>query len=173
MRLRTETANCYRIASTLPDDGRPTAMPATAAQRVTEPSMPASLTDTAALRERCKAHLVDVMEKTPAIGFACIGTADGRLFAANDRSTDPQRIAAMASSLLALSESFSKEAMRSRCAYSLIVSEHGAIVIVRIPSKRNHYVLAMGADTTETIALTLRKALDASTHVASILDSAS
>lgn len=134
--------------------------------------MPVSLTDTAAVRERCKTHLAQVMADAPSIGFACIGTADGRMFAANHRSTDPQRIAAMASSLLALSESFSKEAMRSRCAYSLIVGEHGAIVIVRIPSKRNHYVLAVGADTTETIALTLRKALDTSTHVASILDSA-
>lgn len=126
--------------------------------------------DAAKSQERCSARLDELLAQSSALIFACIGTADGRLVAA--RRGDGARTAAMTSSLLALSESFAKEALRSPCMYSTIVTRHGCIVTVRIPSDRRSHVLSVGADATETLAMVLRHALDAAAQLAEIIDSA-
>ncbi len=122
--------------------------------------------------ECCQAFLDKVLDQTPSINMACLGTADGRLFAAQTGSTNGQRFAAMTSSLIALSESFAKEALRSQCTYSLVATPHGVVICVRVPSKRGHYVLSVGADATESMALVLRRALDSSEALAGIIDTA-
>lgn len=124
----------------------------------------------AATADRCRAYLEKLLAQASSIEFACIGTADGRLFA-SDGAGGAQRLAAMASSMLALSESFAKEALRSQCTHSTIVTRHGVIVTVRIPSRQRAYLLSIGADATDVMALVLRRALDASEQLADILDS--
>ncbi len=124
-----------------------------------------------ATAERCRGYLEKLLAQTSSISFACVGTADGRLFVSGDAGNHAQRLAAMASSMLALSESFAKEALRSQCTHSTIVTHHGVIVTVRIPSRRRSYLLSMGADATDMMALVLRRALDASEQLAEILDS--
>lgn len=124
------------------------------------------------LTERCQMFLDKVIEQTPSISMTCLGTADGRLFAAQTGATGGQRFAAMTSSLIALSESFAKEALRSQCTYSLVATPHGVVICVRVPSKRGHYVLSVGADATESMALVLRRALDSSDALAAIIDTA-
>lgn len=124
-----------------------------------------------ALADRCQVHLERLLTQAPSIRFACISTADGRLFVSDGAGGDAQRFAAMASSMLALSESFAKEALRSQCTHSTIVTRHGVIVTVRIPGNRGSYLLTLGADATDMMALVLRRALDASEQLAAILDS--
>lgn len=99
---------------------------------------------------------------TPSTQFVCLGAVDGRMLSVAgqpDRATG-QRIAAMSSSLLALSESFARESFDSGAHYSLVSSRQGSIVTVRIPSPSSHYSLSLAADRTETVALALRNALD-------------
>jgi predicted regulator of Ras-like GTPase activity (Roadblock/LC7/MglB family) len=127
------------------------------------------------LRLQARECLERLLQHATALRFACLGTADGRLLASVDadaRSTG-ERIAAMTSSLLALSESFAKDALRSHCNYSVVATEHGSIVVVRVPHVGRGYMLSVGSDGSELMALTLRAALDAAERLAVIIADAS
>jgi predicted regulator of Ras-like GTPase activity (Roadblock/LC7/MglB family) len=108
---------------------------------------------------------------SPSTHYVCLGAVDGRMLSVAglpDRSAG-QRIAAMSSSLLALSESFSRESLDSGTTYSLVSARHGSIVTVRIPSASAHYSLSLAADRTETVALALRNALDLADKLGRVL----
>jgi len=117
-------------------------------------------------------YLAVLLDRSDALRFACVGTADGRVLAnaarANAHSTG-DRIAAMTSSLVALSESFSKDALRSHCTHSVVSTGHGAIVVVRVPEPARGYVLSVASDGSELMALTLRSALDGADRLAQII----
>ncbi len=124
-----------------------------------------------ATRERVRgevdAELEALMKRSPALRFACVGTADGRLFAkAGSGSGD--RLAAMTSSMLALGESFARDALGGRCDYSVAATPVGSIVIVRVPHPGSGYMLSVGSDGTEVLASTLRAALDSAGRIAAI-----
>jgi predicted regulator of Ras-like GTPase activity (Roadblock/LC7/MglB family) len=124
-------------------------------------------------RMECQNALTHLLEREPAILFASAATADGRSYAHANAATceaDAQRSAAVMSSLLGLIESFSKEALNSRALYSCIATEHGSIVIARIPSKAKAHALCVCADTTENLATIVRAALDTAALLAEKLD---
>ena len=127
------------------------------------------------LDERVRAEVGSDLEallgRSPALRFACVGTADGRLFAqaTRDGRTGGERIAAMTSSMLALGESFAKDALRGRCEYSVVSTHVGSIVVVRVPHRGRSYMLSVGSDGSEVLASTLRAALDASERIAAIV----
>lgn len=129
---------------------------------------------TAKIRTSCQALLDTSIHGNPSILFACLGTVDGRLVAsaASNTHSSPQNLSAMTSSLLALSESFVKEALRSSCSFTLVSTLHGAIVTVRVPSESRTYALSIGADTSQVIAMTLRATLDMADDVAKLIDAA-
>lgn len=125
-------------------------------------------------RMECQSALATLLEHTPAVHFASVATVDGRSYAhanAPARDANPQRSAAIMSSLMGLIESFSKEALNSRALYSSIATEHGSIVMVRIPSQAKAHTLCLCADATENLAMTIRAALDTATLLAAKLDS--
>lgn len=127
--------------------------------------------DSEATRAHAQALLEDVLKRSGSLRFACFGTADGRLFAAAsaEAHSTGERVAAMTSSLLALSESFAKDALRSTCTHSVVSTQHGAIVVVRVPHAGRGYMLSLGSDGSEVMALTLRTALDAADRLAHVL----
>lgn len=116
-----------------------------------------------------------LLKRSSALRFACLGTADGRLLASvnADAQSNGERIAAMTSSLLALSESFAKDALRGHCNYSVVATDHGSIVVVRVPHVGRGYMLSVGADGSELMALTLRAALDTAERLSRIIADAS
>lgn len=116
--------------------------------------------------------LENLLGRAPALRFASLSTTDGRPFATaiSHSNVDAHRVAAMTSSLLALSESFSREALRSNCTHSTISTQHGVIVTVRVPSARRMFVLSIGSDSSEMMAMVLRQALDTAEKIAGILD---
>ncbi len=124
------------------------------------------------LRAQCKAFLDGTIASKPYLCVASLSTADGRAIALASarRDDDANRIAAMASSLLALSESFSRQILRSPCKYSMLATEHGVIVTVRVPSAKRMHALSIAADNSEMLALVLRHALDTAARLAGILD---
>jgi predicted regulator of Ras-like GTPase activity (Roadblock/LC7/MglB family) len=128
--------------------------------------------DTQAVRAECQARLDAMVKQSSSVSFACLSTVDGRLFAYSSAAPtpEPQHRSAITSSLLALSESFAKESLRSRCAYTVVAAEHGVIVAVRVPSKARSFALSVGADSSDILALTLRMTLDASDALAKIID---
>jgi predicted regulator of Ras-like GTPase activity (Roadblock/LC7/MglB family) len=124
------------------------------------------------LRSQCQAFLDELIARSPAVLMACLGTVDGRVFAYAGRQpeAEPQHHSALTSSLLALSESLVKDTLRSRCTYTVVAAEHGAIVTVRVPSRSRSHALSIGADSTAVLGATLRTALDASDALARMID---
>ena len=125
------------------------------------------------LQLACSNLLEAMLRNSPGTLAAVIGTADGRAFAHAGQpghQVEAPRIAAIASSLLALSESFSGEALRSRAQYNSIATPHGTIVIVRVPTRTRAHVLCLWADKSENFAMALRVALDCAAQTAALID---
>ncbi len=123
----------------------------------------------------CSAVLERRLQSSPGVLHAVLATADGRALAHALRSNVdavPARISAIASSLLALGESFTRETLKSPASYTSIASEQGSIVIVRVPSSTGAYTLCLSADRSETFAMALRFALDAASELAAVIDRA-
>lgn len=117
-----------------------------------------------------EARLRAVLAHDAALQFACLGSVDGRVVAfAGSGGLSPQRIAAISGASLGISETCAREAFRSKSLYSVVVAEHGAVVTVRVPSASARYAVSLGADSSETLALLLRRALDTSTALAGLL----
>ncbi len=121
----------------------------------------------------CGNLLESMLRANPGTLAAVIGTADGRAFAhaaQPGQQVEAPRIAAVASSLLALSESFSGEALGSRAEYNSIATPRGTIVIVRVPTRARAHVLCLWADKSENFAMALRVALDCAAQTAALID---
>ena len=126
-----------------------------------------------AMQVACSNALAARLKVHPGVLAAVVGTADGRAFAhacQPGRRMEPARVAAIATSLLALSESFSKEALGSATQYNSIATQHGTIVVVRVPTRMRAHVLCLWADQSENFAMTLRLALDSATQIAALID---
>ena len=125
------------------------------------------------VRSSCQELLESLIRQTPSIAFACLGTVDGRsyAYASPNDSGSQQRLSAITCSLLALSESFSKESIRSTCSHVTVSTESGgSIILVRVPNKARTYALSIGSDASDLLATTLRNALDAAEGLARIID---
>lgn len=126
------------------------------------------------MRRTCQTALSTLIEHSPAVQFASLATVDGRSFAhanAVTHEADPQRSAALMSSLLGLIESFSREALKSNTLYNITATEHGSIILVRVPSAGRMHTLCLCTDMSENVAMTLRTSLDTATLLAELIDS--
>lgn len=121
-------------------------------------------------REACGALLTGLIAQSPAIVFASLSSVDGRLVAAASASTrsdvDPQRVSALTSSLLALSESFAREVRGGRCTHATVSMEAGSVVTVRVPTVRQLHVLSVCTDQSANLAMALRWTLDTAKKIA-------
>lgn len=124
-------------------------------------------------KTECQAVLASLVEKAPALRFASVALVDGRSFAhanAASHDADPQRSAALMSSLLGLVESFSREALGSKALYNSTATEHGSIVMVRVPTSAQMHTLCICADASDNLAMTIRTALDTAAQLAVLID---
>lgn len=127
---------------------------------------------TDSLTQSCFIELHALMHKSPAVRFACLSLADGRPFAfagTADARLAP-RIAAIAASLLGLSESFAKETQNGRCAHTTISCDHGTTIVVKVAARTRAMVLSVSADRSENLAMVLRRTLDTAERVALHID---
>lgn len=112
-----------------------------------------------------------LIEASPGVLGSVVAWADGRVLAHAghpDHRFDPARAAAVASSLLALSESFARESLGSPATHCSIATALGTLVLVRIPGRA--HVLCIWTDRSENLAMTLRYALDAGERLAATLE---
>ncbi len=134
-----------------------------------------SPTPAAPAAEPCREVLTGLVSSAPSVLGAVVATVDGRAFAHAshvDHEFDPARVAAISSSLLALSESFSREALQCQAQHTSIATSRGTLVVVRVPSRTRAHALCLWADSSENFAMTLRFALDTATRIAEMLDAA-
>lgn len=122
------------------------------------------------LRQACASLLTERIARSPSIIFASLSSVDGRLVAAASGPTrsdvEPQRISALTSSLLALSESFAREIRGGRCTHATVSMEAGSVVTVRVPTQRQLHVLSVCTDQSANLAMALRWTLDTATNIA-------
>lgn len=142
----------------------------TSGQRPEPDTVAPSPTDS--LMQSCFIELHALMQKSPAIRFACLSLTDGRPFAfagTADVKLAP-RIAAIAASLLGLSESFAKETQNGRCAYTTVSCENGTTIVVKVAARARGMVLSVSADRSENLAMVLRRTLDTAEQIALRID---
>lgn len=121
----------------------------------------------------CQQILEANCARLPAVVLSCMARVDGVAFASAKSAmakVDAQRSSAIVSSLLALSESFSQEVLRSKCLYTTIATEHGSIITVRVPCKNKSFALCMCFDNSENLAMALRAALSIADSLAAAVD---
>lgn len=125
----------------------------------------------ATLQAACEAELQRVLDKHRSVFFVNLASVDGRPYAHAmvSRSADRQRISALTSSLLGLSESYAKEVAGGRCRYTALAMEEGTVVTVRVPTRSLRFALSVGADDSENLATVLRAALDTASSLARLL----
>lgn len=136
-------------------------------------SQEAAIKDEATCIPYCQKLLESVMKKTPSMTGALMASVDGHAFASafqgGDNAAAP-RIAAMCSSLLALSDSFSNETLKGNTRFNTVTTNRGSIVTTHIPSQDGKYVLSVWADDSDTFAMTLRTTLDTAKKLADLVD---
>lgn len=87
------------------------------------------------LQVLCHGALDALVSQTPGVDTAAVVTGDGFEVASVLREqVSVEKLAAMVSSLLALSEAVTSEMGMDRCQYVIIDTESGALVTLRIPT---------------------------------------
>lgn len=117
-------------------------------------------------------HLQAFLSSSPALELVSLSYVDGRPVATAGQAEAHvvERVAAMASAFLALSETFAREASHGRCDYATITSAHGVVVAVRVPSHDQRFVLCALASRSDNLAMVLRRTLDCADSLASVLN---
>lgn len=124
-----------------------------------------------AIQDECQSILDSVLGDNQSVVFAALSTVDGNSFAyagTNEEIVD-NRIAAMTSSLLALSESLSKEALKGMCSYNAVSTNYGSIVTVRVPTKRKLHALSLCTDKSDNMAMAMRLSFDTADKLAHVI----
>ena len=119
--------------------------------------------------------LSSLLDSNTSILFASACMVDGRSYAHAARESHPSdahRTAAIMSSLLGLLESFARETLKSTASYTSLATEHGSIVIARVPSKRRMHALCVCSDNTSNLAMTIRSTLDTAKTLSDSIDAA-
>ena len=118
------------------------------------------------------AMLGRLLASSSAFRFAGLSTLDGRPVATAGQIGDASaaRIAAMTSSLLALGETFAREVASGRCACTTVAAAEGVTVVVRVPTRVPTFALCASSDSSDSLAVVLRRTLDAAERLARLLD---
>lgn len=124
------------------------------------------------MKVQCQEALEKVLQKAPATVFVSLTSLDGRslAFASANEQVKGQRVAAISSSIMSLSEAFGREILNGQCTYNAISTNFGSIVTIRVPSKSQQYALSVCADRSENMAMTLRITMDTAEGMAEIID---
>lgn len=123
------------------------------------------------LRDGIDHALHDLHQRIPAAMGCVVATVDGRLVShIVDNDADPQRIAAMIGSMVALGETIGKEVRIDRSQYVVVNASNGTLLAQRIPSERELFVLATLARPTTNLGIVLHETRTTAARVATQLD---
>jgi uncharacterized protein len=96
--------------------------------------------------------------RVPAAIGCVIATVDGRLVShVVDNEADPQRIAAMIGSMVALGESIGREVRIDRSQYVVVNAVNGTLLAQRVPSRRELFVVSTLARPTTNLGILLHE----------------
>ncbi len=96
------------------------------------------------LQKACQQHIETLVQQTRGIASASVVSGDGFEVASLMRDEiSGDKLAAMASSLLALSEAVVQELRMDGCRNIIIESERGSVVSLRIPASEHELLLCV------------------------------
>lgn len=111
-----------------------------------------------ALRSVIDTAMRELHQSLPATIGCVVATVDGRLVAhIIDNEADPQRIAAMIGSMVALGESIGRETRIDRSQYVVVNASNGLLYAQRVPSRRELFVLSTLARPTTNLGMILHE----------------
>jgi uncharacterized protein len=110
-------------------------------------------------------------QRVPAAIGCVIATVDGRLVShAVDNDADPQRIAAMIGSMVALGESIGREVRIDRSQYVVVNAVNGTLLAQRVPSRRELFVVSTLARPTTNLGILLHETRTTAAEIGRAVD---
>lgn len=110
-------------------------------------------------------------QRVPAVIGCVIATVDGRLVShVVDNDADPQRIAAMIGSMVALGESIGREVRIDRSQYVVVNALNGTLLAQRVPSRRELFVVSTLARSTTNLGILLHETRTTATEIGVAVD---
>ena len=110
-------------------------------------------------------------QRVPAVIGCVIAAVDGRLVShVVDNDADPQRIAAMIGSMVALGESIGREVRIDRSQYVVVNALNGTLLAQRVPSRRELFVVSTLARSTTNLGILLHETRSTATEIGAAVD---
>jgi predicted regulator of Ras-like GTPase activity (Roadblock/LC7/MglB family) len=123
------------------------------------------------LRQEIGEALAVLHRNTPSVIGCVAATVDGRLLGSVvDNEADPNRMAAMASAMVALGETIGREVRVGRSEYVVVKAQQGLFLLQRVPAEKDLLVLGMVARPTATLGMALHELNTAALRVGQALD---
>lgn len=121
-------------------------------------------------RKECAAQLTDLMRRTPGVRSALLALRDGRPLAqAAVAGIEPDKFAAMGSSLLTLGASVLRELGGGVLDHVLVEGVEGRLALVRIPESGGLLILCVLATADARLGLVLGQARTCAVAVGEVL----
>ena len=110
-------------------------------------------------------------QRVPAAIGCVVATVDGRLVTdVVDNGADPQRIAAMIGSMVALGETIGREVRIDRSEYVVVNALNGILLAQRVPSRRALFVVSTLARTTTNLGILLHETRTTASAIGKAVD---
>jgi len=110
-------------------------------------------------------------QRVPAAIGCVVATVDGRLVSeVVDNGADPQRIAAMIGSMVALGETIGREVRIDRSEYVVVNALNGILLAQRVPSRRALFVVSTLARTTTNLGMLLHETRTTASTIGKAVD---
>ncbi|WP_257386680.1 roadblock/LC7 domain-containing protein [Tahibacter caeni] len=110
-------------------------------------------------------------QRVPAAIGCVVATVDGRLVAqVVDNGADPQRIAAMIGSMVALGETIGREVRIDRSDYVVVNALNGILLAQRVPARRELFVVSTLARTTTNLGILLHETRTTAAEIGRAVD---
>lgn len=123
------------------------------------------------LRTTIDEAVKNLHQRIPAVIGCVIATVDGRLVShVVDNEADPQRIAAMIGSMVALGESIGREVRIDRSQYVVVNAVNGTLLAQRVPSRRELFVVSTLARPTTNLGILLHETRRTATEIGAAVD---
>lgn len=123
------------------------------------------------LRSAIDTAMRELHRRIPAALGCVVATVDGRLVAhIVDNDADPQRVAAMIGSMVALGESIGRETRIDRSQYVVVSASNGLLYAQRVPSRRELFVVSTLARSSTNLGMILHETRTTAEEIGQAVD---
>ena len=110
-------------------------------------------------------------QSVPAVAGCVVATVDGRLLDhVTNHNADPNRIAAMIGSMVALGRSLGSEVRIGDAGYVAVHASNGIMLLQQVPSRRQLLVVATLATASTNLGVVLHSTRQAASEIGAALD---